>query len=108
MALCLTNKLIHNFVKYIPNSVHTICEQANFPSENSKIWFEVAVPKKQKNPLSDFRKFLDQAQQTSPLKRNVTIEEVGNAAAFLCSDLASGITGEIVYVDAGYNMMGMA
>ncbi len=58
--------------------------------------------------ISDFRKFLDQAQQTSPLKRNVTIEEVGNTAAFLCSDLASGITGEIVYVDAGYNMMGMA
>jgi enoyl-[acyl-carrier protein] reductase I len=58
--------------------------------------------------ISDFRKFLDQAQQTSPLKRNVTTEEVGNTAAFLCSDLASGITGEILYVDAGYNMMGMS
>lgn len=58
--------------------------------------------------ISDFRKFLDQAQNTSALKKNVTIDEVGNAAAFLCSDLASGITGEIVYVDAGYSIMGMS
>ena len=42
------------------------------------------------------------------LRRNVTIEEVGNVAAFLCSDLASGITGEIVYVDAGYSHVGMS
>jgi enoyl-[acyl-carrier protein] reductase I len=38
------------------------------------------------------------------LRRNVTIEEVGNASAFLCSDLASGITGEITYVDGGMNI----
>ena len=38
----------------------------------------------------------------------MTIEDVGNAAAFLCSDLAAGITGEITYVDAGYNIMGMS
>ena len=43
-----------------------------------------------------------------PLGRGVTIDEVGNTAAFLCSDLASGITGEITYVDAGFNMMGMS
>ena len=53
--------------------------------------------------IGDFRKLLDQAEKTAPLRRNVSIEEVGNAAAFLCSDLASGITGEIVYVDAGAN-----
>jgi enoyl-[acyl-carrier protein] reductase I len=51
---------------------------------------------------------LSKAEKASALKRNVSIEEVGNAAAFLCSDLASGITGEIMYVDAGYNMMGMS
>jgi enoyl-[acyl-carrier protein] reductase I len=45
---------------------------------------------------------------TSPLKRNVTIEDVGNAAAFLCSDLAAGITGQVVYVDSGFNIVGMA
>jgi enoyl-[acyl-carrier protein] reductase I len=45
---------------------------------------------------------------TAPLKRNVTIEDVGNAAAFLCSDLAAGITGQVVYVDAGFNIVGMA
>jgi enoyl-[acyl-carrier protein] reductase I len=42
------------------------------------------------------------------LRKNVTIEEVGNAAAFLCSDLASGITGEVTYVDAGFNIVGMS
>ena len=42
-------------------------------------------------------------EAAAPLHRNVTIEEVGNAAAFLLSDLASGITGEITYVDAGYS-----
>lgn len=57
--------------------------------------------------ISDFRKFLDQAKSTAPLRKNVTTEEVGNAAAFMCSDLAAGITGEILYVDAGYNIMGM-
>ncbi|MCC6302358.1 MAG: enoyl-ACP reductase [Gammaproteobacteria bacterium] len=58
--------------------------------------------------ISNFRRFLDYAEQNSPLRRNVTIEEVGNVGAFLCSDLASGMTGEIVYVDAGYNIQGMA
>jgi enoyl-[acyl-carrier protein] reductase I len=45
---------------------------------------------------------------TSPLRRNVTIDDVGNAAAFLCSDLAAGITGQVIYVDAGFNIVGMA
>lgn len=58
--------------------------------------------------IKGFRGMLSSAEKVSPLKRNVSIEEVGNAAAFLCSDLASGITGEILYVDAGYNIMGMA
>lgn len=53
--------------------------------------------------IGDFGKLLAYNAKNAPLKRNVTIEEVGNAAAFLCSDLASGITGEITYVDAGFN-----
>lgn len=53
--------------------------------------------------IKSFRKMLKQAEQRSPLRRNVTIEEVGNTAAFLGSDLSSGITGEIMYVDAGFN-----
>jgi enoyl-[acyl-carrier protein] reductase I len=47
-------------------------------------------------------------EQASPLRRNVTIEEVGNAAAFLVSDMASGITGQVVYVDSGYSIVGMS
>ena len=58
--------------------------------------------------VSGFRKMLAQVAATAPLKRNVSTEEVGNAAAFLCSDLASGITGEVLYVDAGYSHVGMS
>jgi enoyl-[acyl-carrier protein] reductase I len=46
-------------------------------------------------------------EEIAPLKRTVTQTEVGNAAAFLCSDLSTGITGQILYVDSGYNIMGM-
>jgi enoyl-[acyl-carrier protein] reductase I len=53
--------------------------------------------------ISDFRKMLDYYTKIAPLGRGVSIDEVGNAAAFLCSDLASGITGEITYVDGGFN-----
>ena len=53
--------------------------------------------------IADFGRLLSYNEKHAPLKRNVTIEEVGNAAAFLCSDLASGITGEISYVDGGFN-----
>jgi enoyl-[acyl-carrier protein] reductase I len=51
---------------------------------------------------------LAEAEAKTPLRRNVTIEEVGNATAFLCSDLASGITGDVMYVDSGYHIVGMA
>jgi enoyl-[acyl-carrier protein] reductase I len=58
--------------------------------------------------VSGFRKMLNVVADHTPLRRNVTTEEVGNAAAFLCSDLASGITGEVLYVDAGYSHVGMS
>ena len=54
--------------------------------------------------ISGFDKILGFNEKHAPLRRNVTIEEVGNTAAFLCSDLASGITGEITYVDGGMNI----
>ncbi len=54
--------------------------------------------------IGSFGKLLAFNEHNAPLRRNVTIEEVGNAAAFLCSDLASGITGEVMYVDAGFNV----
>lgn len=58
--------------------------------------------------IKSFRKMLDVNEKTAPLRRNVTIDEVGNAALFLCSPWASGITGEILYVDAGYSTVGMS
>lgn len=57
--------------------------------------------------IKNFRKMLAYNEAATPLRRNVTIEEVGNAAAFLCSSLASGITGEVLYVDAGFNTVAM-
>ncbi len=57
--------------------------------------------------IANFRKMLHHVEEYAPLRRTVTIEDVGNVAAFLCSDLAAGITGEITYVDAGYNVLGM-
>ena len=56
----------------------------------------------------NFGKLLAFSEKLSPLRRNVTTDEVGNAAAFLLSELASGITGEVTYVDAGFNIAGAA
>ncbi|TWG86678.1 enoyl-[acyl-carrier-protein] reductase [NADH] [Cupriavidus gilardii J11] len=56
--------------------------------------------------IKGFGKLLGHFEEAAPLRRNVTIDEVGNVAAFLLSDLASGVTGEITYVDAGFNIVG--
>jgi enoyl-[acyl-carrier protein] reductase I len=58
--------------------------------------------------IPGFRKMLGRVAEIAPLRRNVTLEDVGNAAAFLCSDLAAGITGEILYVDSGFSTVGMS
>ena len=60
--------------------------------------------------IKDFSKILNFVKANAPLRRNVTLEDVGNAAAFLLSDLAAGITGEITYVDGGFSQVvaGMA
>jgi enoyl-[acyl-carrier protein] reductase I len=58
--------------------------------------------------VSGLRKMLSRVAEASPIRRNVTQEDVGNAAAFLCSPLAAGITGEILYVDGGYSTIGMS
>ena len=57
--------------------------------------------------IGNFGKLLAYNSHNAPLRRNVTIEEVGNAAAFMLSDLASGITGEIMYVDGGMNTVAL-
>lgn len=56
--------------------------------------------------IAEFHSMLRAVEEKSPLRRNVTQTEVGNTAAFLCSDLASGITGQIIYVDSGYCILG--
>jgi enoyl-[acyl-carrier protein] reductase I len=58
--------------------------------------------------IAGLRKMLTHVAAVAPLRRNVTIEDVGNTAAFLCSDLAAGITGEVTYVDGGFNSVAMS
>jgi enoyl-[acyl-carrier protein] reductase I len=58
--------------------------------------------------VSGLRRMLAHVAAVAPIRRNVTIEEVGNTAAFLCSDLAAGITGEVTYVDGGFNSVAMS
>jgi enoyl-[acyl-carrier protein] reductase I len=58
--------------------------------------------------VKGLRQMIAKVGEASPLKRNISIEDVGNAAAFLSSDLAAGITGQTLYVDAGYNIVGMS
>ncbi|CAD7289395.1 Enoyl-[acyl-carrier-protein] reductase [NADH] FabI [Campylobacter majalis] len=58
--------------------------------------------------IGDFRMMLKYNEVNAPLKRNVSTEDVGKSAMYLLSDLASGVTGEVHYVDCGYNIMGMA
>jgi len=55
--------------------------------------------------IGGFSKILHFVAKTAPLRRNVTIEEVGNVAAFLLSDLASAVTGEVTYVDCGFSIV---
>ena len=57
--------------------------------------------------IRGFKGILSAVEAKTPMRRNVTQVDVGNAAVFLCSDLAAGVTGEILYVDSGYNIMGL-
>jgi enoyl-[acyl-carrier protein] reductase I len=57
--------------------------------------------------IGDFRYILKWNEYNAPLKRNVTIEDVGGAAVFMLSDLGSGVTGEVQHVDCGYHVVGM-
>ena len=57
--------------------------------------------------ISGFTSMLKHHADKAPLRRNVTLEEIGNAALFLCSGMSSGITGEVLYVDCGYNIVGL-
>ena len=57
--------------------------------------------------VKGFRSILSQMEERAPLRRNVSQRDVGNAALFLCSELAAGVTGEVVYVDSGFNILGL-
>jgi enoyl-[acyl-carrier protein] reductase I len=58
--------------------------------------------------IGGFRKMLGHVAEVAPLRRNVSTEDVGNAATFLCSPMAAGVTGEVLYVDNGFSTVGMS
>ena len=64
------------------------------------------IPTLASSVITDFSDLMHQVEEVAPLKRNINQIEVANTAAFLCSDLASGITGQVICVDAGYSIMG--
>ena len=57
--------------------------------------------------VKGLRKMLSYDEKVNPLHRNVTVDDVGNVSAFICSDLARGVTGEIIHVDSGYHIIGV-
>ncbi|MEI7685003.1 MAG: SDR family oxidoreductase [Planctomycetota bacterium] len=81
----------------------------NLGSKNIRVNLISAGPYKSRaaSAITDMDVSIDYAAQRSPLPRGITPEEVGSATAFLCSPLASGITGHVLYVDCGYNIMGV-
>jgi enoyl-[acyl-carrier protein] reductase I len=57
--------------------------------------------------IKGFKSILGFTSERAPLRRNITLEDVAGVATFLCSDLSAGVTGEVVHVDAGYNILGL-
>ncbi len=98
-----------NILSGLKRMLRSMRKTMNFQfAENGQAALEIMASEKiDVSGIKGFRAMLDYCEQNTPLRRNVTIDEVGNVAAFLCSDLASGITGEITYVDGGYNITGM-
>ena len=82
---------------------------SNLGPKNIRVNLISAGPYKSRaaSAIGDIQQMIDYAASRSPLPRGVQAEEVANAAAFLCSPLASAITGEVLYVDCGYNVMGL-
>ena len=78
-------------------TVAALLKGAGFDAREARLLLAAA------SGIGNFGKLLAYNAHNAPLRRNINIEEVGNAAAFLLSDLASGITGEIMYVDGGLN-----
>ena len=96
----LAKASLESSVRYLANSLG---------KENTRVNAISAGPVKTlaASGVKNFRKMLSYNAERTPLKRNITAKEVGDTASFLCSDLASGITGEITYVDAGFNITAM-
>jgi enoyl-[acyl-carrier protein] reductase I len=98
-VMALAKAALENSVRYLASDLGPLGIRVNAISAGP-------VRTASARAISGFTDMLKQHAEKSPLRRNVTAEEVGKAALYLCSDLASGVTGTVHFVDGGYHILG--
>ena len=99
-VMALAKAALENSVRYLANDLGPLGIRVNAISAGP-------VKTASARAISGFTDMLKQHADRAPLRRNITVEEVGKAALYLCSDLASGVTGTVHFVDAGYHILGL-
>jgi len=99
-VMALAKAALENGVRYLANDLGPLGIRVNAISAGP-------VKTASARAISGFTDILKQYAERAPLRRNITVEEVGKAALYLCSDLASGVTGTVHFVDAGYHVLGI-
>ena len=98
--MALAKAALENSVRYLANDLGPLGIRVNAISAGP-------VKTASARAITGFTDMLKQHAERSPLRRNITVEEVGKTALYLCSDLASGVTGTVQFVDAGYHILGI-
>jgi enoyl-[acyl-carrier protein] reductase I len=99
-VMALAKAALENSVRYLANDLGPLGIRVNAISAGP-------VKTASARAITGFTDMLKQHAERAPLRRNITVEEVGKAALYLCSDLASGVTGTVQFVDAGYHILGI-
>lgn len=99
-VMALAKAALENSVRYLASDLGPLGIRVNAISAGP-------VKTASARAITGFTEMLKQHAERAPLRRNITVEEVGKAALYLCSDLASGVTGTVHFVDAGYHVLGM-
>lgn len=99
-VMALAKAALENSVRYLANDLGSIGIRVNAISAGP-------VKTASARAITGFTDMLKQHADRAPLRRNITVEEVGKTALYLCSDLASGVTGTVQFVDAGYHILGI-
>jgi enoyl-[acyl-carrier protein] reductase I len=99
-VMALAKAALENSVRYLANDLGPLGIRVNAISAGP-------VKTASARAITGFTDMLKQHAERAPLRRNITVEEVGKTALYLCSDLASGVTGTVQFVDAGYHILGI-